>query len=450
MAKQPKRSATDRVYPRDLAATLLRTWNPEPFFEGWPRVELPPKAVLGQFLDVCYHASMLTEEGRPTVFRIVLQDSKSPVSPRHGEELPPVTRYTFTKPIPFTETELRRLAPVADPRKVLIAVESTGEGDQAQLQIYGLVDIGMALWEMARHERVMGHSSPEALVVVSTRPGELSISRGDRPVVRLRDGRIVSPTDSVLHEGPIAEFFSPASTVFINNACQLAEIDQDPDEDDGLRMAHQTFIESLLLYTADLHHGGTLLFVPEEMAHDDPRLLSRVSIKYVLPSTRPRDALVSAMAARLQHNAVMTSLEDRKTVKIEVLQALEALAEREQECDDAAKDAARFIASLTAVDGAVVLTDTLRIIGFGAEVIAAPAATDTVHIAQTAQGDESRPIEFTEFGTRHRSAYRFTAGLDNSVAFVLSEDGGIKAVRQVGPRLLLWPYFNIGFVTALT
>jgi hypothetical protein len=146
----------------------------------------------------------------------------------------------------------------------------------------------------------------------------------------------------------------------------------------------------------------------------------------------------------------MTSLEDRKTVKIEVLQVLESFAERERECDDAAKDAARFIASLTAVDGAVVLTDTLRIIGFGAEVIASAAATDTVHIAQTAQGDESRPIAFTEFGTRHRSAYRFAAGMQNSVAFVLSQDGGIKAVRQVGPRLLLWQYFKIGFVTALT
>jgi hypothetical protein len=31
----------------------------------------------------------------------------------------------------------------------------------------------------------------------------------------------------------------------------------------------------------------------------------------------------------------------------------------------------------------------------------------------------------------------------------MSQDGGIKALRQVGSRLLVWPYFNIGFVTAL-
>jgi len=50
----------------------------------------------------------------------------------------------------------------------------------------------------------------------------------------------------------------------------------------------------MLLYTADLHHGATLLFVPEEITHEDSRLLSRLSIKYVLRSTRSREALVSA------------------------------------------------------------------------------------------------------------------------------------------------------------
>jgi hypothetical protein len=171
---------------------------------------------------------------------------------------------------------------VAGPQRVLIAVEPSG----GRLHIYGLVDIGIALWEMARHERGMGHSSPEALVVMSTRPGELSISRGDRPVLRMHDGGIVTVAKSVLLEGPIAEFFDAASAAFIRNTCQLSGIAQDPVEDDGLSFAHQSFIESVLLYTAKLKHGGTLLFVPEEITHEDPRLQSRVSIKYVLPSKR--------------------------------------------------------------------------------------------------------------------------------------------------------------------
>lgn len=266
-------------------------------------------------IDVCYHASMLTEEGRPTVFRIAYLASTAPVSRRDGDELPPVTRYLLKDQIPFTQSELRRLAPVADPRRILIAVELAG----GRLQIYGLIDIGLALWEMARHERVSGFTSPEALVITSSRPGELSISRGDRPVLRLRDGQIVKPAHSVLHTGPVAEFFAPATDVFIRNACQLSGIEQNPDEDDGLAFAYRSFIESVLLYTAELKHGGTLLFVPEEITHEDSRLLSRVSIKYVMPSNRPRDALVSAMASRLTHNAIAEKLEGRKTVKGEAV-----------------------------------------------------------------------------------------------------------------------------------
>jgi hypothetical protein len=437
--------ASDRVYPRDLHAILQGRWESAPLFDGFPPVELPPKEVLDELLDVCFHASMLTEEGRPTVFRVAYITSVAPVTANQSK-LPPVTRYDLSAPVPFTEAELRRLAPVADPRRVLIAVEQSGE----RLQIYGLIDIGMALWQMARHERIMGYSSPEALIVASRHPGELSISRGDRPVLRLRGGGIVTPTESVLLRGPVAEFFDNAASEFIRNAWELSGINQDPTQDDGLAMAHIAFVESVLLYTAELHHGGTLLFVPEEITHEDSRLKGRVSLKYVLPSTRPRDALVSAMAARLRSNAAAERLEGRKTVKGERLVELEALAFEQQNCEDAARDAARFIASLTAVDGAVVLTDTFRIIGFGAEVTANFSGTDKVHLAQDQVGKQSKEASFTEYGTRHRSAFRFVGSMESAVAFVMSQDGGVKALRQVGPRLLMWPYFQIGFAPALS
>lgn len=79
----------------------------------------------------------------------------------------------------------------------------------------------------------------------------------------------------------------------------------------------------MLLYTAELKHGGTLLFVPEEISHEDPRLLSRVSIKYILPSTRPQNALLSAMAARLKRNAMDDKLQKRRTVKAEEMEEWE-------------------------------------------------------------------------------------------------------------------------------
>ena len=188
----------------------------------------------------------------------------------------------------------------------------------------------------------------------------------------------------------------------------------------------------------------------EAVADNDARLQEAVSIKYRLPSTRPRDALLAAMAVRLEHNALDERLHERRTVKQEDLENLEALAWYQRDIEDSSRDAARFIASLTAVDGAVVLTDKLRIIGFGGEVRGSAPGTDTIHIAQNEEGDKITAVPFTGYGTRHRSAFRFVENMEPSVAFILSQDGGIRAAMKVGERVVMWPYFEVGYTTALS
>jgi hypothetical protein len=143
-------------------------------------------------------------------------------------------------------------------------------------------------------------------------------------------------------------------------------------------------------------------------------------------------------------------LQRRRTLKARELDELEALGADQQSCEDAARDAARFLASLTAVDGAVVLTDTLRIIGFGAEVTTNFTGGDKVHLAHTSNAATTKNVRFTQYGTRHRSVFRFVASMEPSVGFIMSQDGGVKAVRQVGSKLIMWPYFQIGFTTALS
>jgi hypothetical protein len=46
-------TTTDRVYPRDLHPIVQGLWDSKPFFQGWPKVELPPKAVFDEIVDVC-------------------------------------------------------------------------------------------------------------------------------------------------------------------------------------------------------------------------------------------------------------------------------------------------------------------------------------------------------------------------------------------------------------
>jgi hypothetical protein len=71
-------------YLRNLHANLRHRWNGEPVTDGWPRADLPEKAVLDEPLEVCYHASLMMEEGRPTVFRVAFTSGNTPVYPRGG------------------------------------------------------------------------------------------------------------------------------------------------------------------------------------------------------------------------------------------------------------------------------------------------------------------------------------------------------------------------------
>jgi hypothetical protein len=91
------------------------------------------------------------------------------------------------------------------------------------------------------------------------------------------------------------------------------------------------------------------------------------------------------------------------------------------------------------------MTSHLRLLGFGAEVFTDARSTTTVREAETARGDKYHDVPITAYGTRHRAAFRFCSSEENAVAFVVSQDGGLKAVRQVGPHLTMWPYFQMGF-----
>jgi hypothetical protein len=432
------------LYPRDLYRSLHKVWNASPFTTGWPPVELPEQKTLNQLLDVCYHASFLVEESRPVTFRAVFIEHTTPIKPLEADQSHPTELYLFDAPVPFTAEELRQVAPAADLTSVLIAIQCTDAGSGA-LGIVGLVDIGSSLWAMSRHERPMGHGLPDALIIAVTKPGQLTISRGSRPVIRLLDGGLAVPAGNVCLRGPVGDFFGEAADWFVEKACALAsQTYHEEVQNDDLMLAYTTFVELLLFSATDLGHGGTILFVSDALSHEDPRLLNRVHIKYPTPSRRPQEVLLHKMAMRLQWQAHYGALYEKKAISNSAFQGLDALDDAQQDAVDAVRDLAKFLAGLTAVDGAVILTDRLRLLGFGAEVLTASKKIESVRSARSALADKYTEVPMSAFGTRHRSAFRFCSSLEPSVAFIMSQDGGVKAVRQVGRHLVMWPYFEMG------
>ena len=101
-------------------------------------------------------------------------------------------------------------------------------------------------------------------------------------------------------------------------------------------------------------------------------------------------------------------------------------------------DAADTISSFTAVDGAVILSTSLRVLGFGAEILLQDAPPCTVYETDDwMHTDDARKVDSESFGMRHRSATRFVGATIDTCAVIVSQDGRVSFCWKQGDRVLL-------------
>ena len=97
------------------------------------------------------------------------------------------------------------------------------------------------------------------------------------------------------------------------------------------------------------------------------------------------------------------------------------------------------MASLATVDGAVVMNRRFELLGFGGEITVAEPVPQ-IHRAVDLEATETIAAMVDGEGTRHRSVYRLCQAVPDSLAFVVSQDGGITVVHaRDQPRALLGP-----------
>ncbi len=113
----------------------------------------------------------------------------------------------------------------------------------------------------------------------------------------------------------------------------------------------------------------------------------------------------------------------------EALADLIRRAPREQDTRDwrdETDDAVRAIAGLTAVDGAVVLTDRCDLLAFGAKISRREGSplVEEVAVTEPIEGGEQAVVHPSRLGgTRHLSATQFVHDQRDTVALVASQDG---------------------------
>ena len=96
----------------------------------------------------------------------------------------------------------------------------------------------------------------------------------------------------------------------------------------------------------------------------------------------------------------------------------------------ALNDRLDLVAQLGQVDGCVVLSPALKLVGFGAMISLGDSATSEVVDSST---DESMSLEDLGHGARHRSAAWHVSQTSGATALVVSEDGGVTVFAHHRP-----------------
>jgi hypothetical protein len=391
--------------------------------QRWPFAAvaaLPDPATLTELLSIAYQGSLLQEEEHPVVGHLLFASRTSFVPPTGGHLV------RFSPARPYTEQELRRLSPTVQQASSLLAVEQAADG---RLQIWGMLFAKPAspYAPASPAERTTGPFM--TLVLYLLGPGNLAFFCGDTRVLTLHQGRI---------EGHGFVQF-PVAWGRGRFADALRGLQQQAQEEVGatLPVPDELLIElsqhlqrRIIARVRGQGHGGLLIFIPAEDVPSRVRPTGVLRPKYQVefpPLESPYRCLALAVTRRLAELGEI-SWARYQTSPDGPLRALDA----------ALGQFADALADLMAVDGALLLTKQLDIVGFGVEVHAPHITADFVYRALDLEATRVQAEPADSGGTRHRAAYRLCQADPASLVTVVSQDGGVKFVHEHAGQIIFW------------
>jgi hypothetical protein len=398
--------------------------------------DLPPYPYLENLLSTCYQASMLREEERPVRLRLLLADPEQFTA----QEFPPMGlhRQVFARPRPCNEQELRKLSPAADFSRTLVGI---APDPQNAWQIWGMVHSGDRWLQTYQGGRKVPPELPPLPVIHISGPGRLAVLRGMATVANLVGGRIITPDHNVFEAEWLQEFFTPARMELMSLIHPKSTESQslsaliDPNL---MRTIGRHVLMRIISTMRNSHQGGTFLYLPEDRHDEFTSPNSLITIKYLFQKRGIRPRLMDLMHRTLRDLITGYGNEIRDGILLGWRDYISLDSSSLALLDEAIFEVAHQLADFAAVDGAVVLTNKARVLGFGGMIKGDFDLVRTVARSLDLEG-ELRQEELTEnLGIRHRSAYYLCQQIPDALGVVISQDGNVRLVKWKDGLVTYW------------
>ena len=400
-------------YPPDAATALQQQWPAHGF-------ALPSPALLTQFLDVAYQASLLQEEGRPVLGHLVFAPDYAVADPADQTVNYQVLR--FTEPRAYHAQELRRLSPTGQRPGHLLAV---GVSVDQALILWGMV-VTTRPWDYA-YEPANPAELPPFLFLHVYGPGNLAVFCGADQVLVLQQGRLAAAGQPTFPAAWVRGHFTQGAP--------LSAAAGSPADVTLARELIRHTVRRTLAGARERGHGGMVVLVPGAAAATlmgpDGRLRPKYGVQANDAGTRYQ-ALLQDLVMRCTHLGISNWVAYRESPDGQ-LQQLHTAVER----------FADLLADLLAVDGALVLSKAFDVLGFGVEIHAPALPTNHVYRALDSEAAQLQKEAADSGGTRHRAAYRLCQAEPDCLVMIISQDGGVKFVRQQQGQVIYWDQLPI-------
>ncbi len=331
-------------------------------------------------------------------------------------------RLLFADPRPLTHHELRRLSPAAAFSRSFIGAVLDGKDGPS---IWGLIHSGPNWLQSVRGGRETFQAIPPVPTIAVTGPGRLLVEAGPVVIADLTNGALAGNRLDVFEANWIQAVFEHFSAAPLGLGISPVF---------GSTLARQV-LRRMLAGIRAAQHGGMLLIVPERRLSTLLGEGGSIRLKYEFTAGEPRrllGTLFERIAPRLGHVASVSD------TSIGWSEYVNSDAPDIKELDTALFEVAHLVADLAQLDGAVVVTDALELIGFGGEIAGQLPELSQVARALDLEGDQREWVRTDRVGTRHRSAYRLCHVAHDVLAIVVSQDGGMRFVRWHGDAVTYW------------
>jgi len=414
------------LYPPDLASHTRLRWEK---LAGSCEA-LPEDEALSRLMGLAFYASCLSEESRAVRCRLILaepddfKNQDGPPTGFHVLSLDPVK--------PLTSQQIGKMAFAAHYYRSLIGVRLNETG---QFVIWGVVDSGPRWVSRTDGGRAEGAPLPHRLVIEVLAPGHIAASCGFEPIAQLRGGRIAEKGLDPFLSQWLPQIFDATIRDIFGTLASEGGLSSEVDEY-FIRYLSRNVIRRSLSLVRNARHGGMLVLVPCE-AEDSVCRADKLRIGYAF----------QAGPARNRYRRLMTTAV-RELARAGARQRLDRVGWTDYQhftdgeladVDEAVFEMAHLFADLMAIDGALVMTPKFELIGFDAEIIT-PGPVEYVYAALDTEGTQVRKERIDSAGTRHRAAYRLCYTSPEALAIVISQDGGVRFVRNVDGKVVYWDY----------